>query len=198
MKKLFYYGIICLLSGFLLTSCGTRFSLEKRHYNKGFYFSHGNTNHSTTGAENTDEVVNDEVPVETDVQTTPGSDLKQEPVTQQSTDGEVALNSVEDKTFTATSHEKNLKKAILKKMENKSDYFRTQINSTYPSDTSVNKEADHDHGGDARSLLWLIVVVLLILWAIGFLLGGLGLGWVIHLLAVIAVILLILWLLRLL
>lgn len=50
--------------------------------------------------------------------------------------------------------------------------------------------------GDALSLLWIVIVVLLILWAIGLLAGGWGLGGLINLLLLIAVILLILWLLR--
>jgi hypothetical protein len=48
---------------------------------------------------------------------------------------------------------------------------------------------------DALSLLWIVIVIILILWLLGFALGGLGLGGAIHILLVIALILLILWLL---
>jgi len=67
-----------------------------------------------------------------------------------------------------------------------------------------NKEAisasTGDDGGSseraALSLLWIVIVVILILWLIGILAGGFGLGGLVNLLLVIALILLILWLLR--
>jgi hypothetical protein len=48
----------------------------------------------------------------------------------------------------------------------------------------------------ALSLIWIVILVLLILWALGLLAGGWGLGGLINILLVIALILLILWLLR--
>ncbi len=50
--------------------------------------------------------------------------------------------------------------------------------------------------GDARSLLWLLIVILLILWLVGIVAGGWGIGGLIHVLLVIALVLFILWLLR--
>ncbi|MBK6834313.1 MAG: lmo0937 family membrane protein [Bacteroidetes bacterium] len=50
--------------------------------------------------------------------------------------------------------------------------------------------------GDGLSLLWIVILVLLILWALGLISGGFGLGGFINILLVIALILLILWLLR--
>lgn len=49
---------------------------------------------------------------------------------------------------------------------------------------------------DGLSLIWIVILVLLILWAFGLLGGGWGLGGLINVLLVIALILLILWLLR--
>ncbi|MEX2595935.1 MAG: lmo0937 family membrane protein [Salibacteraceae bacterium] len=49
---------------------------------------------------------------------------------------------------------------------------------------------------DARSFLWLVIVILLILWLLGFLSGGFGVGGLIHLLLIIALILFILWMLK--
>lgn len=49
---------------------------------------------------------------------------------------------------------------------------------------------------DALSLFWIVILVLLVLWAAGLISGGWGLGWVINVLLVIALVLLILWLLR--
>ena len=49
---------------------------------------------------------------------------------------------------------------------------------------------------EGHSLLWIVVVVLIILWALGIISGSFGLGVLINLLLVIAFVLLILWLLR--
>src|SRR6185312_9721473 len=53
-------------------------------------------------------------------------------------------------------------------------------------------------GGEraALSLLWIVIIVILILWLIGIIAGGWGLGGLINLLLIIAIILLVLWLLR--
>jgi hypothetical protein len=50
--------------------------------------------------------------------------------------------------------------------------------------------------GDALSLFWIVILILLVLWVAGLIGGGWGLGWVINVLLVIALVLLILWLLR--
>jgi hypothetical protein len=49
---------------------------------------------------------------------------------------------------------------------------------------------------DALSFLWTVIALVLIIWLIAFLMGGWGLGGLIHVLLVIALVLLILWLLR--
>jgi hypothetical protein len=49
---------------------------------------------------------------------------------------------------------------------------------------------------DGYSLLWIIIVVLAVLYLIGLLTGGFGLGPIIHVLIIVAVVLLILWLLK--
>jgi hypothetical protein len=56
--------------------------------------------------------------------------------------------------------------------------------------TSINRD------GDGLSLFWLVILILLILWAIGLASGGFGLGGLINVLLVIALVLLILWLLE--
>lgn len=58
----------------------------------------------------------------------------------------------------------------------------------------VKRAHDDD---EARSLFWLVVTILLIIWLIALLSGGWGLGGLIHVILVIALILFILWLLKL-
>jgi hypothetical protein len=60
--------------------------------------------------------------------------------------------------------------------------------------TFAKSHTGNDHEG--YSLLWVVVVLLLILWALGFLAGGIALGGLIHVLLVLALILFILWLLH--
>ncbi|NNM94984.1 MAG: lmo0937 family membrane protein [Bacteroidia bacterium] len=61
---------------------------------------------------------------------------------------------------------------------------------------SITDDGDNHSRGDGLSLFWLIILIILIVWAIGLLAGGFGLGGLINILLVIALILLILWLLR--
>ncbi len=61
---------------------------------------------------------------------------------------------------------------------------------------SMKKSTPAPIVGEALSLLWIVILVLVILWLLGFITGGFGLGGLIHLLLLIALILLILWLLR--
>jgi hypothetical protein len=63
-------------------------------------------------------------------------------------------------------------------------------------EATIAQEDSSEHA--ALSLLWIVILVILILWLIGILAGGLGLGVLINLLLVIALVLLILWLLRIL
>jgi len=51
--------------------------------------------------------------------------------------------------------------------------------------------------GEARSLFWLVITILLIIWLVALVSGGWGLGGLVNLLLLIALILFILWLLRL-
>lgn len=51
--------------------------------------------------------------------------------------------------------------------------------------------------GEARSLFWLVITILLIIWLVAILSGGWGFGGLVNLLLLIALILFILWLLRL-
>jgi hypothetical protein len=51
--------------------------------------------------------------------------------------------------------------------------------------------------GEARSLFWLVITILLIIWLIALISGGWGLGGLVNLLLLVALILFILWLLRL-
>lgn len=76
----------------------------------------------------------------------------------------------------------------------KSNHIYSFIKNKKGRQKTVIKPASGDR--DSLSLLWIVILVILILWAIGWGFGGFGLGGLIHVLALIALILLILWLLR--
>src|SRR5690606_24162423 len=58
----------------------------------------------------------------------------------------------------------------------------------------TQKAAQED---EALSILWVLIVALLILYILGLVMDGFGLGELIHILGVVVVVLLVLWLLKL-
>jgi len=79
------------------------------------------------------------------------------------------------------------------------DYFVKNwftLSKMNQQEVEVKNSPKHSSGDDkdGLSLFWLIILVVLILWLLGFLIGDFGA--LIHILLVIALILLILWLLR--
>jgi len=69
----------------------------------------------------------------------------------------------------------------------------SQVKQVAESITSVTDRQDREN---ARSLFWLVITILIILWLIAILSGGWGIGPIINLLLIIAIVLFILWLLR--
>jgi Family of unknown function (DUF5670) len=62
--------------------------------------------------------------------------------------------------------------------------------------TNKANTTSYRDNGNGLSLFWVVILIILILWAIGLAAGGFGLGGLINVLLVIALILLILWLLQ--
>jgi hypothetical protein len=184
MKKITTYVTLCLIAILLLPSCRSKMGMMKRHYSKGYYVSHSKGKNKTTIART------EAKPIEVDKMASINvlskkenvNGIKDQPSPKQSEsimasaypakNGNVEpVNKITYKSINVTKPAKEVKKTI--------------------SQISMN------HGeGDGLSLFWLVILVILILWLFGFLLGGFGLGGLINLLLVIALILLILWLLR--
>ena len=72
----------------------------------------------------------------------------------------------------------------------------THISHIDLTQLNIKKVGNAARESDGLSLFWIIILVILILWALGLLSGGWGLGGFINILLIIALILLILWLLR--
>ncbi|MGV3632403.1 MAG: hypothetical protein ACO1O6_14445 [Bacteroidota bacterium] len=202
MKSLLTIVSFTILGSILFSSCGSSLTVTKRRVNKGFYIASnhnkGITKHvkekeadkpfynkpiseAATGPEINEELAV-AVPVEQQL-TTPEPELKADAAVVENTDQPAALkHKVIQKKIAAAESTKRIiekvsfqKKKHLQKMEQKS--------SPQPI------------VGAVLSLFWIVILIIFLLYLVGLLAGGFGLGGLIHLLLVITLILLILWLL---
>jgi hypothetical protein len=184
MKKIILFSVYCIVTGFLLSSCGTNFSLLKRHYTKGYYVEHGSGKHrsSVSGKEikSGDEIADrlHSQFIRPDVQDN-FVDIEHN---ESATTPIVTNGDQQDKEIA------RVQKGIIKKREISQRKFPERMYSKL-----VPVESDSDK---ALSFMWIVITIIFLIWLIGFLAGGFGLGNLIHLLLVVVLILLILWLLR--
>lgn len=192
MKKLIPFSLICILAAFTFSSCNSSYTLTKRHYTKGYYVAHNNgkvkqVNHSR-GETNA-------APKSSSLATAAVKNLSSE------------VQLTEQITATAPTKKQNPNEKINSQLPLSTSKHKTVVTNPalsikpnwlplpvlQKSDKSI-KSSSSDEG---RSLLWILIIVLLVLWALGIISGAFGLGILINVLLVVAVILLILWLLRL-
>jgi Flp pilus assembly protein TadB len=186
-KNLFKFAFTFVIASILLSSC----SITKRHYTNGYYVSHSSG--KQTAAKAQEPVAQKKVkPSLHTLQNTAddnnvGSDLKQTSVPE---NGSVTASNKQTVTKTTTPAVKN--------NSTKHPLFSTVMTPVRKKDTSVStkKIVADSLAGDALSLFWIIILILLILWLVAILSGGWGLGGFVYILLVVALILLILWLLR--
>lgn len=195
MKNLFKFSIILITVSTLFSSCGSDFSIMKRHYTSGYYVDYTKSNKDVAPKENQNT---DQPAGVAKINTIPSS-LQQ---------NNSPVISMEPKTEKAPSKLPGMKKNLLKinfPALTKPAHVNTlpvlespsaeSNKAVYESPSTSNTISDRDEHA-ALSLLWLVIVIILILWLIGLIAGGFGLGGLINLLLVIALILLVLWLLR--
>jgi len=202
MKKIISYSLACLVIGIVASSCESNLSITKRHYTNGYYVDYNKNNKATVPLAKNAENMSKEKPV----------------------NSVSSVNSVENNTTVNNDNSKIGKVAsplvipnpmalVSKKLKTKKTIASNQVVSTSADEenlknvnetkgvqkiaTDASAKMTNDEGERAAlSLLWLVIVVVLIVWLIGILAGGFGLGGFINLLLVVALILLILWLLR--
>ena len=185
MKKITLFTVYCIVTGFLLSSCGTNFSLLKRHYTKGYYVEHSSGKHKSSvsigkGIKSGDEItaqVHSQF-IRPDVQDN-FADIEHK----ESTTTPIVTNRDQQDKESA-----KVQKGLTKKKEISQRKFPERMYSKL-----VPVESDSDK---ALSFMWIVITIIFLIWLIGFLAGGFGLGNLIHLLLVVVLILLILWLLR--
>jgi len=196
MKKFITFSIICILSGIALSSCKSGVSITKRHYTKGYHIAR---NHNLKAPKPTTNLAQ---------QTREGIEKVNVPnqlmVLEKNNEQKIqnfSNKSMPDNTLMAAKVIASIKSKINPK-ENINFFVIPKIKlientSTFTDKSKIGSakitKADHTHEG--LSLFWIVILVLLILWALG-LLGGYVFGGLIYLLLVVALILLILWLLR--
>ncbi len=194
MKKIIKYSSICLVISLLLTSCNSKFSLTKRHYNKGYYFAHAKNTTSNSLDVKSKKI--EQIPVVKSVEPKKALNILSEQITTnvvtpkkiEPSNLVITASNQKNKTFAKSHNTVNTKSSTI-------FHQRILLEKHIADSKKLNRARSND---DGYSLLWIIILVLLILWAIGLLGGGFGLGGLIYVLLVIALILLILWLLRIL
>jgi len=190
MKKIISFAFACILLSVLFTSCKPGM-LIKRHYNNGYYIAK-----------------NDRAPSRSTNSVTTNSpqrlqksaySVRTQPAQTESGryDNGSAVAEVErgPAPEPATANKPVYKNKPSAAPITKSNAYT--INKPVANET-VRQKLSGDAASDGLSLFWIVILVILILWAIAFIAGGFGLGNLIHILLIIALVLFILWLLRIL
>jgi len=186
-NKTIQFSIFCSIVGILFTSCKSNMSVMKRHYNNGYYISHNKGKQSTTVSNGEHKTV--KFPKINPLQAV----QKEETTNKAIAENSPLIVSNEKRSYKTISkqHVKQLQAIQAKIVEKRAAQMKRIVFETPKSNNALPQR-------DELSLFWIIILALLILWAIGVLGGGFGLGGLIYLLLVVALILLVLWLLRLL
>jgi len=200
MKKLFIPLTLIALAGILFSSCSnsSKLAFNKRHYRSGVFVDAADKNRTI----NLPAAVIP-VPARNPISGIPSTENS----TAVNTPIVASQKSVKAQKFTAYQKIQVSNDAFINATASTKNIFIPNswaINNADKNFLSANEQILSESNGmgggaserDALSLLWIVIVVILILWLIGIIAGGFGLGGLINLLLVIALILLVLWLLR--
>lgn len=188
MKKSIHFIPLIILLALFAGSCKT--SLMKRHYRNGYFVEHKHKNNpaSENDKQSVASTKKRSVASKTETafaQTTTASPKKEAAISSEET-------VVQKKTINSTQ-EKAMK---LAKKANDLGPVKLDENKLRAVAAKQNADMDGSTADDALSLFWIVLLVILILYLLGFVFDGYGLGILVHLLLLIFLILLILWLLR--
>jgi len=197
------YLFLLIVAGIIFCSCATNsVSVTKRRYRDGYYVEYGKGRHNRVQAPEVKEEPHALAPA---IAKEPSAKATSSPSRTPGKTLAPAAAAVKEKTCTqgkkdaARSAEK-LKKDPRPRTDLSNALAPLRVASEDPF-SALNRHlatqpAPGPHSDEALSLIWIIILVVLILWLLGYLGGGWGIGGAIHLLLVIALVLLILWLLR--
>ena len=191
MKKYFTLSISLILVTFIISSCNKTLSLTKRHYNKGYYVD-------TKKTLNTEKVNNDNKVPSGRASYAQDIDVVNSTIDKKTMiDSNIIKNSsletvVENEKFKPFKIQvKNIK--IKRTNFEKVSITASKINSFSGDIQKENMESNSGDDGQGLSLFWIVILIVLLLWVLGFAFLS---NVLIHLLLLLALILLILWLLR--
>lgn len=183
MKKLYTYTTLCLIAILLMPSCRSKMGMTKRHYMKGYYVSHTKANNKTLATKAQTKHMEADKMTSVNVLSTKAKEITLND----------QVNTQPKESIMASAFPKESKSTY---SESKVNYKSVAINPQVKQLKQALSKSNSGSREDGLSLFWIIILVILILWLLGFLAGGLGLGGFINILLIIALILLILWLLR--
>ena len=187
MKKLLYLLTGILLAAFILPSCGSSYSITKRRYTKGYYVDRSPGKQSTPKVHHRAAGQNSALATAEEQEAFRAIEYVKKPETNVSRPEKITTASAATpvkarKIITAKNDVAPVELA-----------FKNPVKAFRLASDLTKQAAAQD---DALSLIWILLVVLLVIYILGALNDGFGLGNLIHLLAVILVVMLILWLLR--
>ena len=192
MKKLITFSAVCFITAILFSSCSSNLSIAKRHFNNGYYIAYSNGKQPVH--------VPKEENKEVQSQTREPFYYVQNKTEQNTIVGYSDQSSIAGTNDIVASNEKLKHKTISQLVTKQVSRQKIkiiedptlQIKSTLFKTKNVNGDPSDN---DGLSLFWIVILLVLVLWALGFWGFGLVSG-LINLLLLIALILLILWLLR--
>jgi hypothetical protein len=163
-------------------------TLEKRHYTKGYYTEHRHRLSDPIAG------TPKKVPVDRARTQEPQHTASGEKITKH----ENVLPSVSD----AVQDKDDYYSPLVDPQKNRTltasttTTFSHALNLPHRITRALKSSSGTTTSDDVLSLFWIVILVLLILWAVAFLMGGWGLGGLVHLLLVVALVLFILWILK--
>jgi hypothetical protein len=194
MKNLIKYLSVSIVASVLLSSCGSNFSITKRHYNNGYYIDYTRNNKAVPNAEEKTAQVKTQTPSISEQAPVEGNTTNQ--IQPQSNKQNNALGIFSNSKKEAKANLQTVTKTLpINKVGFAGSNAAKDKQASFEAPNVIANSADRDDGR-ALSFLWLVIVIILIIWLIAIIAGGFGLGGLINLLLLIALILLILWLLR--
>jgi hypothetical protein len=200
MKNLLTIVSFAILGSILFSSCGSSLTITKRRVNKGFYVA-SNHNKGITKHVNekeADRPFNNKAVSEAAIspEEAYAEPVLAEPIASKSAEPVLTADvSTEKPAEPAAAKHKTIRHTIAAAESTKRIIEKMTVSPKKHMQKMKQKSSPQPLADDALSLFWIVVLIIFLLYLLGLLTGGFGLGGLIHLLLVVALILLILWLL---
>lgn len=189
MKKNLIHSLYLIIATFIISSCGNKLALTKRHYNKGYYVE-SNKNIKSGIVENKQSTLSKtSIEIANVVDKNKSNSYKNVVDCKSNNLNDVTVNNKEKTTFKINTKTKKINQRDKITLINKLKKINVSIGNVQSFKLSAANE-DTDSG---FSLFWIVILVLLLLWLFGYILLS---GGLINLVLALALVLLILWLLR--